>query len=161
MRTQPVPAGHDVGVETSTRYHEPAAPAVEARRTLAVWSWYLLRAGVTVQALLTFLQPVYAGRFLSGDFGMLQLHRFNGTLVGIATMVQLPTTLLVWLVGRGPWQLFAIAVAFGVAVALQLYAGFNHVLGLHIPLGVTIVGCAGWLLVWVWRHGPGVAGGRG
>lgn len=128
-------------------------PRLARRR--AEWPWWLLRAAVSVQVLLTFAQPVLAGRFLAGDFAMLALHRSNGTLVGVVTMAQIATTLLAWLLGGAPVRLFGIAVAFGAATALQLYAGFNHILGLHLPLGVALVGCNGWLLVWVWSRGPG------
>lgn len=129
-------------------------PAPPGRR--AVWPWWLLRLGVTVQALLVFAQPVFAGRFLSGDFNMLALHRTNATLVGVVTMVQIGTSLLTWRLGRGTVGLFAAALVLGAMTALQIYAGFNHLLGLHIPLGVAIVGLNGWLAAWVWRHGPGL-----
>jgi hypothetical protein len=139
---------------TTALAHPIPAPSRPARR-FAAWSWWLLRVTVTVQVLLIFAQPLLAGRFLAGDFSMLELHRANGTVAGVVTMAQIATTLLAWLVGGAPGRLFGAAVAFGAATALQLYAGFNHLLGLHIPLGVALVGCNGWLLVWVWSRGPG------
>jgi hypothetical protein len=123
-------------------------------RAAAAWPWWLLRLGVTIQVLLAFAQPILAGRFLSGDFSMLALHRMNGTLVGIITIAQIATSLLTWRPGGAPFVLFGASLVLGGATALQLYAGFNHQLGLHIPLGVAIVGLNGWLAVWVWRHGP-------
>lgn len=122
----------------------------------ATWTWWLLRLGVSAQALSTFLQPIFAGRFLAGDFSMLAVHRTGGSVTGVVTLLQLVTTMLAWRLGRAPVQLVFAAVLFGVEIAVQLYVGFAHLLGLHLPLGVAIVGCNGWLLAWVWRHGPGL-----
>ena len=165
------PVDNDIHVENSPQHADARRPKTDvtsaeppappAARPAAVWTWWLLRLGVTTQALLACTQPILAGRFLSGDFSMLSLHRSNGTFVGVVTMVQIVTTLLAWILGRAPFGLFAAALGLGAATALQLFTGFNHLLGLHIPLGVAIVALDGWLVVWVWRHGPGVLGGRG
>jgi hypothetical protein len=158
---------NDIGVETSPQHADGSRPTDTARaagfdrrsaspgtRAAAVWPWWLLRLSVTVQMLLAFVQPVLAGKFLSGDFSMLALHRTNGTFLGFVTIAQIATSLLTWRPGHGPFGLFSACLVLGAATALQLYAGFNHLLGLHIPLGVAIVGLNGWLAVWVWRRGP-------
>ena len=154
---------NDGGVTTSPQHADASRPASAALGTVSAppapraapaWPWWLLRLGVTIQVLLGFAQPILAGRFLSGDFSMLALHRTNGSIVGFVTMAQIVTSLLAWRPGRGPLGLFWASLALGAATALQLYAGFNHLLGLHIPLGVAIVGLNGWLASWAWRHGP-------
>jgi hypothetical protein len=139
----------------------PTARPPAARRP-AAWPWWLLRAGVGVQALATFGQPLFAGRFLAGDYGSLAAHRAGAVLVLDLSFVQLVTALLAWKWGRAPGGLILTAVAMTTAVTIQLHAGFSHDLGLHIPLGVLVVGVTAWLLVWTWRHGPDrTGGGRG
>jgi len=117
----------------------------------ARWPWWLLRIGVTVQAIVTFLQPVFAGRFLAGDYGALAEHRAGAQIVLGCCVVQLLTTLLAWRPGRASGRLFWFAVLLTVAVYEQLHAGFDRNLGLHIPLGVLVVGVTAWLLYRVWH----------
>jgi hypothetical protein len=123
-------------------------------RRAAVWPWWLLRAGVSVQVMLAFAQPVLAGRFLAGDFAMLALHRTNGSLVGSLTLAQLVATVLAVRYGGAPVRLVIAVALLGAGTALQLFLGFNHIIGLHIPLGVTLVALNGWLLCWAWTRGP-------
>jgi H+/Cl- antiporter ClcA len=119
------------------------------------WAWWLLRVFLTAQATDAFLQPVLEGRFLSGDFAMLAAHRTNGTYVGVLSLSQILAAVLAWRVSRVPGAIVAAVVALGAATGLQIYLGFNRVLGIHVPLGVAIVGVSGWLAVWMWTHRPG------
>ena len=134
------------------------ARAKAAPRAGSRWPWWVLRVLFTVQAIATFLQPVLAGRFLAGDFGALDAHRATADLVFGLSLVQLATVLLVWRLGRAPARLMLFAILLAAGVYIQLHAGFSRNLGLHIPLGVLIVGVTAWLLVWVWRAGPARAG---
>lgn len=131
----------------------PTEPA-PAPRDGSRWPWWLLRLLFTGQALATFLQPVFAGRFLAGDFGALDAHRATADLVFGLSIGQLAVVALVWRLGRAPARLMLFAILLAAGIYLQLHAGFSRDLGLHIPLGVLIVGVTGWLLVWVWRAGP-------
>lgn len=150
---EPVSTSSDpVQIPLQTHRADQAEPTGSGRRPS--WPWWLLRLGLTAQAALILAQPIIIGRFLDGDFAMLNLHRSNGTIAGILTMGQIVVTLAAWLFGGAPRWLFALAVLLGAAIAAQLFAGFNHLLGIHLPLGVAIVGVNGWLLTWVWQHGP-------
>lgn len=118
------------------------------------WAWWLLRAFLTVQATDVFLQPVFEGRFLSGDFGMLAAHRTNATFVGVLAISQVPVAILARRVSRLPGAIVTALIALAVATALQIALGFTRILGIHVPLGVAIVGVSGGLAVWAWTHRP-------
>jgi hypothetical protein len=120
----------------------------------ATWAWWVLRLLVTVQAVDTFLQPVLAGRFLSGDFGMLSLHRQNGTYAGGLSVGVTVVALVAWRVSRVPGRIVFGLVLLGPIAGLQIYLGFTRTLGIHVPLGVALVALSGWLVVWVWTHHP-------
>jgi hypothetical protein len=129
----------------------PARPAAPVRR----WPWILLRVTLVLQALDAFLQPVLAGRFLSGDFGMLAAHAHNATYgVFVLAVLQIAVTALAWRLAKGPGSLVIVSVVLAGAVLLQIILGFDRVLGVHIPLGVAIITIIGWLAVWVCRHQP-------
>jgi hypothetical protein len=127
-----------------------AAPPPAAR----AWAWWLMRLLVTVQAVDAFLQPVLAGRFLSGDFAMLTLHRTNGTIVGGVSMGVLVASLIFWRLARpSGWIVLGLAL-LGPLAGLQILLGFTRVLGIHVPLGVAFITLSAWLVVWLWRNGP-------
>src|SRR5437879_1836345 len=75
----------DAQVSADDRPRNPAAdgspqPATSGRARVARrWPWILLRVTSVLLAVDAFLQPVLAGRFLSGDFGMLAAHEHNAT----------------------------------------------------------------------------------
>jgi len=134
----------------------PAAPVPHARG----WAWWLLRILVTVQALDAFLQPVSEGRFLSGDFAMLSLHRTNGTIVGGLSVAVLVASLVLWRVAPIPGRIVVGLALLGPLAGLQVFLGFARVLGIPVPLGVAFIVLSAWLLVWLWTHGPVTTGTR-
>jgi hypothetical protein len=85
---------------------------------------------------------------------MLALHKINGILVGVISVVQIVAAVLAWRVGLAPGRVATAVVLLALAVVAEIIGGFSRTLALHVPLGVAIVGLTGWLLVWVWRHGP-------
>jgi len=128
-------------------------------RTVRGWPWWLFRVTLCVQALDSLAQAVLAGRFLSGDFAMLAAHEFNATRgVVIVAFVQIAVAVVAWRLSGAPgWLVWAVVVVF-VATVGQIVLGFTRVLGLHVPLGVSIIATVGWLAVWVCTHQP--TGGR-
>ena len=121
------------------------------RVTVRPWARWLFRVAITLEALLAFAQPVLAGGFLSGDYDMLQFHKLNATYTGYAAMFVAVAGILLWKPGRGPGWIALIGVLQLVVVLVQYTLGFGHVLLLHIPLGVAIVGGLVPLLIWSWR----------
>lgn len=110
-----------------------------------------LRIIITLNVVGLFLQAVFAGRFLSGDFGMLNAHQHNA-LFGVLplALVQVVVAVLYWAAGGGRgWPALA-SLALLVADAVQMILGFARQIGVHIPLGVLIIALGALLLVWVW-----------
>lgn len=133
-----------------------AAPVPSMGRRRQVRSlWWLLRLVVTAQTIDAFLQPVFEGRFLSGDFAMLSLHRTNGTFVGALSMTAMVVALVAWRLAGVPGRVVAGVVVLGPLAGLQIFLGFSRVLGIHVPLGVALIALSGWLVVWLWTHHPG------
>jgi hypothetical protein len=138
-------------VVTGARERSPVAEQPRVRR----WPWILLRVLLCVLAVDVLAQAVLAGRFLSGDFASLTAHEFNGSkIAGSLSFVLIAVAIVAWRVGGGPGWLVPVTVVLSGAVAGQIALGFSHVLGVHIPLGVTIIGLTGWLAVWVCTHQP-------
>ena len=120
------------------------------------WTLLLFRTVVTVEAVLGALQPFLAGGFLSGNYGMLDLHALNASAVGTVCLVQIGAAVLLWRPGGGPaWPAQASATLF-LAEAMQIALGYARNLAIHIPLGTAIIGCLVAMLVWSWRTAPAV-----
>jgi len=64
----------------------------------ARWPWYLLRTVVTALSVYVFLQSVFAGLFLSGDYPQLLLHRTNAIVVAAIAVVLVVAQYLLGLV---------------------------------------------------------------
>jgi heme A synthase len=109
---------------------------------------------MSVAGVLLFDQAVFAGQFLSGTFGALHTHRENATFAGITVALTSVAAIPIRWPGRGPlWPVFACLGLFGL-VAVQIALGFGRVLAIHIPLGVSIIVLASWLVYWAWRAEP-------
>jgi hypothetical protein len=134
-----------------------AAPAPSARhakpalRTRITW-WFLVVV-LGVHAALAVGQPVFAGALLSGNADAIGFHEAGGEMMHLACFVQLPATVLFWRPGRGPLWPALLTVLLAVAEGAQIGLGEAHQLGIHIPLGVLIVGWVVALFVWsiTWR----------
>jgi hypothetical protein len=130
------------------------APQPRPHPRVGAWVWWVLRTVLTLQALDAFLQPVLAGRFLSGDFAMLALHRQNGTYVGGLSMAVLVLTFITWRLYHVQGRVVAGLGVLGPIAGLQIFLGFARSLSIHIPLGVAFIALSGWLMFWVWTHQP-------
>jgi hypothetical protein len=116
-------------------------------------TWWVFRVLTTVLAVDAYLQAVLAGRFLSGDFGMLYAHRINGVDgVAILSFVLIVVSVVAWRTELVPGRVVGYATALSGAVVLQILMGFDRVLGVHIPLGVAIIALSTVMAVWAWRR---------
>ncbi|MEV6845075.1 hypothetical protein [Actinoplanes sp. NPDC051411] len=111
----------------------------------------LFRLAVTVVAILTFAQAVFAGSFLSGHFEMLGYHRTNSTITVAASAVMVVTAVLVWRPGRGPFWPTGVSVLYFAVLALQTFLGYRRSLAVHVPLGTAIIAGIVLLLVQAWK----------
>ncbi|WIV61308.1 hypothetical protein [Amycolatopsis nalaikhensis] len=108
------------------------------------------RGFVTAHAVAIFGQPVFAGSYLTGDYGMLAVHRFGANLVFSLALAQLVPTALLWRRGGPRWPFWA-SVLLLLGETAQYFAGLAGALGLHVPLGVALVSLAVVTLVGIWR----------
>ena len=100
------------------------------------------------------VQAALAGGFVTDDVALLGLHSANGILLVLTTAALLPATVLLLRPGRGPWWPIAFSVVLWWLVAVQVGFGFARQVGLHIPVGVAIMGLVGGFTGWAFRR-PG------
>jgi hypothetical protein len=124
---------------------------MEQAEQVRAWAWWPLRVVALIQAVVMFDQAVFAGQFLSGEFGALARHGENATNAGIATVVMfLAAVVLRWPGGGPTWPILACTGLFGL-IALQIAIGYARLLTLHVPLGVALIMTSTFVLVRVWR----------
>src|ERR1700741_1282025 len=81
------------------------------------WPIWLFRVIVTVEAVLAFDQAVFAGQFISGDYGALNSHAANAGITAAVLIVEAIAGVLLWRPGKGPaWPIWA-------AIGLVVMAG--------------------------------------
>lgn len=123
------------------------------RRTRVTWA--ILFAVFTLHTVLVVAQPFFAGAYLNGSLeAMKQWHAPNAdAIVSTSLLLVLPAAILFWRPGRGPGWVALLAPALFLAEGMQAGFGWSHQLGLHIPLGVAIVGTVVATEVWLirWR----------
>jgi len=128
-----------------------AAPANQpkVRRNSLIARWPL-RVVASVLVLLLWAQPLLIGLFLGGDFDKLAAHgTTGGILVGI-TLIQLIAAIPAWRPGGLPGWSVAVCAAMAVGAVVQVAAGFQRNLGLHVPLGVTLAAAGITVAVRAW-----------
>jgi hypothetical protein len=109
------------------------------------WPTGVLRSVVAVQALLVFAQAALVGQFLSGNAAALEWHERNAELVQLLSLVQLVAAIVAWRRGGRAWPV-PVSALLVLAVGIQVGAGYNRELALHVPLGVAILGFSVWLV---------------
>ena len=123
---------------------EDGRPLIDARLR---WAFRTL---ITLHAVAVFAQSILAGAFLDGHYAMLALHRQNAIGLILLGYVQILVAIAYWRAGGGPsWPLWA-SVALSVAETVQFFLGLGRLIGLHVPLGVTIIVCTILLAQWAW-----------
>jgi len=122
-----------------------APPRLRGRVVLGV-----MRGLVTVHAVVIFAQPVFAGRYLIGDYDMLALHALGADLVTFLGVAQTVLSALLWWRGGTRWPFWASLLLF-LGESGQYFAGVSGALDLHVPLGVALAMLASIMLVAIWR----------
>jgi hypothetical protein len=113
---------------------------------------------VTVLHSLAFLaQPVFAGGYLMGDVDSLTLHDVNAFVIGGLDVVQLVCAIVFFWGGRGrAWPIWA-SLAIALAVEVQVGMGYERLLVVHLPLGVSLTVAQILVTVWLFRASAAVA----
>lgn len=112
-----------------------------------------LRALATVHTVAIFAQPVFAGRYLTGDYDMLRAHAIGADVVSYLGLAQFVAALALWRRGGLLWPA-ALSLALALGETAQYFAGLAGALALHVPLGVALVAGATVMLVALWRPQP-------
>lgn len=116
------------------------------------------RATLTVLRVLALLhtagavvQPMLAGVYLGGEVDALGLHELNAHVVtGLGFFQLIAAIVFVWR-GRGRfWPLWA-SLAICLAVQVQVGMGYEGVVAVHLPLGVSVIAMQILLTVWLFR----------
>jgi hypothetical protein len=119
----------------------PAQPG--PRATLQV-----LRIVAVLHSLAFLGQPVFAGGYLMGDVDALALHDVNAFVITGLDVIQLICAVVFFWKGRGrAWPIWA-SLAIALAVEVQVGMGYERLLVVHLPLGVSLV--VGQILTTVW-----------
>ncbi|HEU4422051.1 MAG TPA: hypothetical protein VFR67_05865 [Pilimelia sp.] len=138
--------------DTITEVTAAPAPAVDRgpRASLQV-----LRVVAVLHSLAFLGQPVFAGGYLMGDVDSLALHTANAFVVTALDVIQLVCAVVYFWAGRGrAWPIWA-SLAIALAVEVQVGVGFERLLVVHLPLGVSLV--VGQVLTTVWLFGASAA----
>jgi hypothetical protein len=114
------------------------------------WTAWLLRLLFTVHAVMVIAQPVLIGRYLDGDFDQLGTHGTNGSVLPGIVLLCIGGALCHWLVGRGRFWPVPATVLLLPIEGMQIGAGYEHNLAVHIPLGTGILALAVFLAAWSW-----------
>ncbi|GAA2043735.1 hypothetical protein GCM10009839_53860 [Catenulispora yoronensis] len=99
-----------------------------------------LRVVAVLHALSFLAQPILAGFFLSGQDTAIDSHATNGMILATLCLVMTILAFPVWRRGLVPRAVFTTAAGLLVAEMVQMIAGFSHLMWLHIPLGVIMMG---------------------
>ena len=117
-----------------------------------------LRVVAVLHALSFLLQPIMAGLFLSGQDSAVDMHATNATVVVVLCLVMTVLAAVGWRRRLVPRAAFAISLALLVVEIVQMGAGYGHVMWIHIPLGVLMMGGVAQLMPLVMRpYKPAVA----
>jgi hypothetical protein len=125
---------------------QAAVVARGPRATLTV-----LRVLAVLHSAAAVAQPMLAGVYLGGDVDAMAVHALNAHVVtGLGFFQLVAAIVFVWR-GRGRfWPLWA-SLAIVLAVQAQVGLGFEGVVAVHVPLGVSIISMQILLTVWLFR----------
>jgi hypothetical protein len=127
---------------------------VSETRPVRRWPIVVVRVLAFVLLLQVLTQAALAGGFVTGDVGLLGLHSANGILLVLTSAALLPAAILLVRPGGGPWWPIVLSVALWWAIAIQVGFGFARQVGLHIPLGMTIMGMVSAFAWWSCAYRP-------
>lgn len=122
----------------------PPPPADRGPRA----SLQVLRVAAALHSLAFLGQPVFAGGYLMGDVDALALHGINAIVITAFDVIQLICAIVFFWKGRGQaWPIWA-SLAIALLVEVQVGMGFERLLVVHLPLGVSLT--VGQILTTVW-----------
>jgi hypothetical protein len=110
-----------------------------------------LRVLAVLHTLSAITQPLLAGIYLDGEVDALAVHELNATVVSGLGVLQLVAAIVYVWAGRGrAWPLYA-SLGLVLAEQVQVGLGYDSVVAVHVPLGVSIIAMQILLTVWLFR----------
>jgi hypothetical protein len=139
-----------MSTQTGTITGEPAASPLPADRGPRA-SLQVLRIVAVLHSLAFLGQPVFAGGYLMGDVDSLTLHDINAFVITGLDVAQLICAMVYFWGGRGrAWPIWA-SLAIALAVEVQVGMGYERLLLVHLPLGVTLTVAQIVTTIWLYR----------
>jgi hypothetical protein len=99
---------------------------------------------------LLWTQPLLIGLFLAGEFDRLAAHGMVGGILVLAVFVQFLLSIPAWRPGGMHGAAVAVAAAMVAGVVVQIVAGIQRNLGVHVPLGVTLAAAGAAVTICAW-----------
>jgi hypothetical protein len=128
-----------------------STPLPSTGRKPVRWAYWPFRILISLVTVIFALQAIFAGQIMSGTFGSLLVHQNNAALADMVLIVSIPAAILLRWPGRGPfWPLLAVLALIAVSYT-QSYFGFQRLMTVHVPLGLTIIIVSLELARWAWR----------
>lgn len=125
----------------------PAPPVGRKRRIVRIW----LRIASVAVLVAGLLQAMFAGKFLSGNYDALDMHKSNGAVLGALTVVLLLAAIVdYWLSRVALWPIL-VTIAIFAADGAQVELAKSNLLELHVPLGIAAIVAMALLVFGVWR----------
>jgi hypothetical protein len=117
----------------------------------------VLQIVAVLHSLAFLIQPVFAGGYLMGDVDSLTLHDVNAFIITGLDVAQLVCAIVYFWGGRGrAWPIWA-SLAVALAVEVQVGMGYERLLVVHLPLGVSLTVAQILITVWLFRAGAASA----
>lgn len=116
------------------------------------WAVRAFRIPITLAAVLLFNQSLQAGEFMSGRYEFLEFHMFGAWAAFGVVGLALVGAGWARFRGRYPSWLVGVTALLFVAIRLQMWAGEERALSVHVPLGVSLIVTVILLTVWAWRE---------
>lgn len=98
------------------------------------------------------VQPVLAGQYLVGNPSAMDIHGTLGEMVAWLGLAQGVFACICWWTGRLRRVPVLIFIALFALAGLQVHAGHNDYLALHIPLGSLLLAASALMTVWMLRQ---------
>jgi hypothetical protein len=117
------------------------------------WRWPL-RVIATFMTILLWTQPLLIGLFLGGDYDKLAAHLAVGGVSVSLMLLQFLASVPAWRPGGLPGWVVAVCAAMAAGGVVQIAAGFQRNLGLHVPLGVTLAAAGLGVAIRAWWPSP-------
>ncbi|MFE4984321.1 MULTISPECIES: hypothetical protein [unclassified Streptomyces] len=115
-----------------------ASAAVVAGRSGGRFAGFV-RVSIALQTAGIFFQAVTAGMALTSEVGS-TLHDLGSKGMYAMSMLYLLAAILAWRPGGAPARPVLYATGFLLLGTLQVVMGVNHVMAVHVPLGVLMFG---------------------